>query len=151
VAGDIRDLSLLALDQLETANLVLFCALDERPLKGAAGLVDWRTNGWLSRLIVTGQFRCQRGERLLTLSQGRLRAQRLFLFGLGESRALTASALGEIATEATKTLREAEVREAVLGFPGAGEADTHRALLDSLMKKMGDAKVTTFGPWRKMV
>ena len=42
----VRELSLAALDGLQAQDLVLFCASDERPLKAAAGYVDWRTNGW---------------------------------------------------------------------------------------------------------
>jgi hypothetical protein len=71
---------------------------DERPLRGAAGLCDWRLGGRLSRLLgqgppderrrkprpprLTGAF----GEQLLMPAGPRLPWDRLVLFGLGPSR-----------------------------------------------------------------
>jgi len=145
-----RELSLPALDALTATDLVLFCAVDERPLRAAAGYVDWRTNGWLSRLILTGQFRCQRGERLLTLSAGRLSASRIFLFGLGEAKAFAAKAAEELGGDVARALNEAGAAEVALGYPGAGEEDAIRVLLDTVQKKSSVSNMTAWGPWRKL-
>ena len=59
---------------------------DERPLRGVAGLCDWRLCGRLSRLLRAGRMSGLRGEvTLMPPPGGRLPFGRLLLFGLGES------------------------------------------------------------------
>jgi hypothetical protein len=77
-------------DQLEGAQipdaLVLPFFSDERPLRGAAGLVDWRLGGRLSRMLQSGRVRGERGEATLYPPPGsprRVPFPRLLLFGLG--------------------------------------------------------------------
>jgi hypothetical protein len=60
---------------------------DERPLRGAAGLADWRLCGRLSRLLVKGKLKGALGETIMVPPAGRrLTFKRVILFGLGESR-----------------------------------------------------------------
>ncbi len=56
---------------------------DQRPLRGGAGLADWRLCGWLSRLLLASRANGEVGEAILTITHGRLRAPRLLLVGLG--------------------------------------------------------------------
>ncbi|MEW5851953.1 MAG: hypothetical protein AB2A00_24410 [Myxococcota bacterium] len=75
--------SLAALDALEVDSLVLVLPEDERPLLGAAGLLDWRMCGWLSRTVLAGTVKGLRSERVLTHASGRVPVQRVFVFGGG--------------------------------------------------------------------
>ena len=59
---------------------------DERPLRGAAGLCDWRLCGRLSRLLRSKRASGARGETVLMPPGRRLGFGRLLLFGLGPSR-----------------------------------------------------------------
>jgi hypothetical protein len=54
----------------------------ERPLRGAAGRVDWRLCGLLSQQMVTGAIRGEPDEAVLVLSSGRLKSPRVLLVGL---------------------------------------------------------------------
>jgi hypothetical protein len=66
--------------------LVLSFFNDERPLRGVAGLADWRLCGRISRLLKAGKLSGARGEVTLLPPAGkRMTFQRLLLFGLGES------------------------------------------------------------------
>lgn len=56
---------------------------DQRPLRGGAGLADWRLCGWLSRLLLARRASGELGEAVLATTHGRLRAPRLLLVGLG--------------------------------------------------------------------
>jgi hypothetical protein len=56
---------------------------DQRPLRGGAGLADWRLCGWISGLVDTARMSGEAGECALLLTQGRLGAPRLLLLGLG--------------------------------------------------------------------
>jgi len=58
---------------------------DERPLRGAAGLTDWRLCGRISRLIRQRRLSGKRGETLMLPCGRRLPFQRVILFGLGDS------------------------------------------------------------------
>ncbi|MBE7451637.1 MAG: hypothetical protein HS111_22920 [Kofleriaceae bacterium] len=58
---------------------------DERPLRGAAGLADWRLCGRLTRLLKQGRLRGERGETLMMPPGRRLGFTRLMLFGVGAS------------------------------------------------------------------
>ena len=72
-------------DETETGALALTFFADERPLRGAAGLADWRLCGRLSRLIKRGKIRGKRGETLLMPPGQRMTFPRVMLFGLGAS------------------------------------------------------------------
>jgi hypothetical protein len=79
----LAELSLAALDTAEADGMALFVAKDERPLRGFAGLCDWRLCGTLSRVVRSGFFAGAPGEALLMPGKGRLRASKIFALGLG--------------------------------------------------------------------
>jgi hypothetical protein len=66
--------------------LVLTFFRDERPLRGAAGLADWRLCGRLSKLVKLGRVSGEAGESLLMPPGRRLPFQRIVLLGLGATR-----------------------------------------------------------------
>ncbi len=73
-------------DQLDAGHveaLVLTYFVDERPLRGAAGLCDWRMCGRLSRLLVGGRVTGAFGETTL-YPAARVPFGRLVLVGLGK-------------------------------------------------------------------
>ncbi len=73
-------------DEADRDALVLPIFADERPLRGAAGLADWRLNGRLSRLLRAKKASGDRGETVLLPPGRRLRFARVRLYGLGESK-----------------------------------------------------------------
>ncbi len=91
---------------------------DERPLRGAAGLADWRLCGRLSRLIVNGRCQGQEGESLIMPAGPRLPFERIFLFGLGGSDKLDDKALASHASWILDVLQRASVRHYALQIPG---------------------------------
>lgn len=79
-------LDLVRWDDAPADALVLPTFADDRPLRGAAGLADWRLCGRLSRLIKKNKVDSARGESLILPPGHRLPFRRLFWFGLGDSR-----------------------------------------------------------------
>lgn len=75
------------LDRLRVELLCVGIFEDERPLRGSAGLADWRLCGALSRLIRASRVRGLPGEALLIPGQGGLRARWVLALGLGRSAA----------------------------------------------------------------
>lgn len=72
----------------ETA--IVLVPRDERPLRGDAGLLDWRLCGEISRLLRSGFASGATGESLLIPARAPVVAERLLLFGLGLSKHLGA-------------------------------------------------------------
>jgi hypothetical protein len=87
-------LSVLPLDLSrwdETARdcLALPVFKDDRPLRGAAGLADWRLCGRLSRLLKDRRATAEAGETMMLPPGRRLRFTRLLWFGLGDAKGYT--------------------------------------------------------------
>jgi hypothetical protein len=78
IVADLR-----ALDARGGDALVLGVLLDERPLQGLAGLVDWRLRGALSRWLVSGFASGAWGERVIYPSVDRLGQATTLVLGLG--------------------------------------------------------------------
>ncbi len=91
IGAALVDLPLL--DRIELDALVLGVFAEDRPLKGTAGLCDWRLNGRLSAMVQAGGFSGQAGETLLTDTNGRLAPTRVLLFGMGSRTKLSVSSL----------------------------------------------------------
>lgn len=66
--------------------LVLAVFEDDRPLRGAAGLADWRLCGRLSRLLKANRATGKAGETLLLPPGHRLPFERVLWFGLGDAK-----------------------------------------------------------------
>ena len=108
--------SLHVIDALDVQTLALFVSTDGRPLRGAAGLVDWRLCGALSASIQGGGFRGGLGERLLMPTQGRIGPERLLIYGCGpSSRPFTAEEL----TSCLDAARRAGADELAIELPEA--------------------------------
>lgn len=77
---------------------------DQRPLRGGAGLADWRLCGWVSGLVSAARLAGEWGEAALVLTQARLQAPRLLLLGLGPQARFGAEAHREAARMALERI-----------------------------------------------
>jgi Cytosol aminopeptidase family, N-terminal domain len=82
-------LDLARWDESARDCLVLPVFKDDRPLRGAAGLADWRLCGRLSRLITSSRANSEQGETMLLPPGRRLRFNRVMWFGLGDAKGYT--------------------------------------------------------------
>lgn len=109
---------LAAIDALDgTDAICCFVAEDERPLPGAAGFVDWRLSGALSRILKNGFFQGAPGEKLLVPTAGQVPTPKLFAVGLGRTSAITALGLEHALSQAAEMLSKAQVSSVALAFP----------------------------------
>lgn len=106
------------LDSIHHDTLVLHHFVEDRPLKGLAGFVDWRLNGWLSRLLVRGWTSARFRETLLIPGGARLRVNRLLLVGLGSRDDYNPERLRLVSLHVMDVLRRMRVTEFALGVPG---------------------------------
>ncbi len=73
-----------SLDKIQAELAIIFAFEDIRPLKGQAGMLDWRLNGQLSRFMLEHRFNAAKGEALLMPSGGRVAVDQLMILGLGQ-------------------------------------------------------------------
>ena len=89
MALSVLPLDLARWDESARDGLVLPVFKDDRPLRGAAGLADWRLCGRLSRLVKSQRATAEAGETLLLPPGRRLKFSRILWFGLGDARGYT--------------------------------------------------------------
>lgn len=90
---------------------------DQRPLRGGAGVADWRLCGFVSRLLLASQAQGEVGEAVLATTHGRLRAERLLLMGLGPRARYGADAHAAAVEDAVRRLLDLGVASAVFDLP----------------------------------
>lgn len=120
--------SLDALDALVDADaLCLLLTEDDRPLSGAAGYLDWRLCGGLSRVLLKGFFKGERGEQLLMPTSGHVPTVKLFAVGAGSSKSLDASVLNTVLATSAAMLKKAGVTSVALSLPRCTLDDAAKA------------------------
>jgi hypothetical protein len=112
----------------EVASEVLACAVfaDERPHHGAAGLVDWRLAGTVSRLVDQGFLTGKRGEVVMLPLRPKLPFDKALLFGLGEREGFDDARFREVTAHMLRAIEGLCARTAVVELPGR-----HRAAIDA--------------------
>ena len=78
-------LSLHEIEKLRTDSITIFLFQDIVPLRGMAGMIDWRLNGMVSGLLLKGLLTSRVGENFLVPLRPRLPSWKLFGFGLGRA------------------------------------------------------------------
>lgn len=141
----VHEPSLETLDGLTGVDaLCLFVAEDDRPLSGAAGFVDWRLGGGLSRVLQAGFFVGAVDDKLLFPASGGLPVPKIFAIGIGREASLDADTLGRVLEGAAATLKKAGVGSVALALPKGALADEARveALKRHFLPGFGNGPVT---------
>lgn len=110
------DLEAGALHRVEGDVLLVPFFEDERPLRGPAGLVDWRLCGLLSERLLDGALAGADGEAALLPGGGPLRARRVVALGLGPRGRFGEARLRAAAGEAAERVRGLRAEIAVLAL-----------------------------------
>ena len=84
----------------------------KKPLKGTGGALDWRLEGAISHLIVSGQFQGKRREHILYYSTAR--GTKIFIFGAGGKGSDTPEEISARAELMMRILHKAGQTEFVL-------------------------------------
>lgn len=115
-----RDLQ--KLDEPMAAEVVACCIYeDETPMRGLAGLVDWRLAGKLSALEREAFLLGKRSEVLCVPGRPRMPFDKLLIFGLGKKSELSEDAFRSVVRHITRVLDGLKVRRAVVELPGRSD------------------------------
>ncbi len=109
---------LASLSELKTEALCLPFFLDERPMRGPSGLVDFRLCGRVSRLIANGRMQGEVGEAVLMPVRPRMFAERLIWLGGGRFADLDEVRFRSLVHSALTRLSDLRIRAAALSLPG---------------------------------
>lgn len=128
------------LDEQQGTCLVLTSFSEDRPLRGLTGLVDWRLNGQISRLMLSEFIDIHFQESVLVPIEGRLPYSRILLVGLGRRADFNAQRFEDACRFCFGTLRRLGVFDFAMTLPGRVGLDVglrqalagwRRALLES--------------------
>ncbi len=111
-------LDLARWDESARDCLVLPVFRDDRPLRGAAGLADWRLCGRLSRLLKSNKATAEAGETMMLPPGRRLRFSRVMWFGLGDAKGYSDDRLRKDLGWITSVVKNAGVSDWALQVPG---------------------------------
>jgi hypothetical protein len=121
---------------------------DVRPLRGAAGLLDWRMCGRLSAMLVTGKVTGAEGEQTLFPSAHRLPWRLVLALGAGPRREFSAERLQASVQRTLKAAKGLGARRLALALPsrdgerattGPAAALTPRRALDVVLQEIDAA------------
>ncbi len=118
MALSVLPLDLVRWDETKRDCLVLPVFKDDRPLRGAAGLADWRLCGKLSRLVKSNRASAEAGESILLPPGRRLRFSKILWFGLGESKGYSDERFKHDVAWITEVVRNAGVTDWAVQPPG---------------------------------
>jgi hypothetical protein len=99
---------------------VIACAIweDERPLRGLAGLLDWRLSGRVSRLARTEFIRGEIGQLLCMQGRPRLPFDKVLVVGCGPRETFGDDAFRVAAGALLRTMEGLKIPRAVVELPG---------------------------------
>jgi Cytosol aminopeptidase family, N-terminal domain len=111
-------LDLARWDETKRDCLVLPVFKDDRPLRGAAGLADWRLCGRLSRLVKANKASADAGETIMLPPGRRLPFARILWFGLGDAKGYSDDRFRKDFSWIVNVVTKAGVKEWAFQAPG---------------------------------
>lgn len=138
-----------AVDALRVDTLAICLTADVRPLRGAAGLIDWRMCGRISKLITSGKITGRADETLLTTSNlpG---VARVFLFGFGPSERVETQCRSRF-EHMVEVLQNAGATSVAVSLPSSPYESLLNRAEKGLAKPLGENFAGAFipeAPWR---
>ncbi len=100
--------------------LGIWCFSDVRPLRGAAGTLDWKLDGSLSRLVRGGCITGDWGEKVLLWPAEGIDAGGILLVGLGEQGLFDTERIRQAARLMMEAASRLRVQGLCLSLPGEG-------------------------------
>ena len=119
----VLDIVDLPADRLPGGALVVPLFEDQRPLAGPVGVVDWRLDGALTRMILAGELTGKTGERLALQTNAKFAAPWVLLSGSGPWQTLDRAKYLQMIERLLKTAAKAGIEEVALCLPPAEHVD----------------------------
>ncbi|MGE0550352.1 MAG: M17 family peptidase N-terminal domain-containing protein [Kofleriaceae bacterium] len=118
MALSVLPLDLARWDETRRDCLVVTVFKDDRPLRGAAGLADWRMCGRLSKLLKGSRASGEAGEAMMLPSGKRLGFAKVMWFGLGDSKGYSDERFKRDLAWIVEVVEKAQVADWAIQPPG---------------------------------
>src|SRR5580692_2734692 len=120
---DIRFLApeLCRLDEASVELCACTIWSDVRPVRGLAGLLDWRLGGRLSALLASGFVTGEAGEALLLPGKPHVPFEKVLVVGMGVRAEFGDATFREALQRIVRALDGLRVRRAVVELPGRAD------------------------------
>lgn len=115
-----------ALDEASAELCACAIFADERPMKGIAGLCDWRLSGKLSALAKSDYLTGRAGEVVMVPGRPRLPFDKVLVFGLGERQRFDEDGFVAWLERVWRTMGGLHVRRALIEIAGREVLPTPR-------------------------
>jgi hypothetical protein len=130
------------LEGIDAEVLVLFHLQDEPAPRGRLGWVDWILCSAVSRLRARGKFAGERGTTALLSPNGKFKAERVLIVGLGRRAELSMSALYRLSYQAAQAILNLHCTRIILeppfrGFPLEPPDRIRQAFLEGFVAELG--------------
>ncbi|HHO75961.1 MAG TPA: hypothetical protein ENN05_05980 [Deltaproteobacteria bacterium] len=136
------------IDHIQCDLLGLWHFSDERPLKGLTGLVDWRLDAMISRLIISGKIQGFWGEKVLLGAMDALVGKELLIIGLGPTNEFEQSRIQDAGRLMARTALNLNLCSVCFALPASRRGLDTVAIAEHLLYGLvSEAGNTEFTPW----
>lgn len=124
----------LSADCLPGESVVALYFSDQKPLEGPAALLDWRLDGQLTRMLLSGEVVGRAGEHVMLQNNGKLAADWVLFVGGGQWHGLCQETHAALVRHMLSVARQAGFKDVSLAFMPHAEANS-----GTLQKQINDA------------
>ncbi|HWT82402.1 MAG TPA: M17 family peptidase N-terminal domain-containing protein [Candidatus Acidoferrum sp.] len=129
------------IQDIEADILLLFHLQDELAPRGRLGQVDWILCGAVSRLRARGKFAGERGASALLVPNGKLKATRILVIGLGRQADLTVVSLYRSAYQAAQAILNLRCTHLAMeppyrAFPAEAPASVQQTFIEGFLAEL---------------
>ena len=124
-----------------TSAEVIACSVfqDERPMRGLAGLLDWRLAGRLSALAKTDFLTGAEGEVVLVPGRPHLRFEKVLVLGVGPRASFDEGVVRRVLARLVSALDGLKVRRALVEVPGRASGKLEAAQAAELLLECAES------------
>jgi hypothetical protein len=115
---------MLPADRLPGDCVVALFFQDQKPLEGPAGLLDWRLDGRLTRMLLDGELTGRAGEHVVLQNNGKLESDWILFVGGGQWEGLCLETYAALLSHALKSARQAGFKDVSICLAAHEEADS---------------------------
>lgn len=129
----------LPADAMPGESVVALYFSDQKPLDGAAALLDWRLDGQLTRMLLDRGITGRAGEHVMLQSNGKLKAGWALFVGGGKWHGLCRETHASLVRHMLSVASQAGFRDISLAFSPHEEVDidTLHQQVDAALKDVG--------------
>ena len=103
-------------DRLEAESVVVFYFSDKKLLEGPAALLDWRLDGQLTRMLLSGDVLGKAGEHVMLQNNGKLKSDWILFVGGGQWAGLSEETHASLIRHMLKVASQAGFTKISLAF-----------------------------------